>query len=874
MRLSRTNCRLWIFALAVCALLASGCAGWRWPRIDPSGQHFFLPQPTYVEEPAAEPYVVPQEGVLQPGPAPSQPYAPATVLPGSGVATASVTITPHRTAAPIGSEVILVASVCERGQAVPKRRLEWTIAQGGAGQFVAVGRNTLIDKLAGDFNNPRKVNNAYAIGSTSRSDFSLDRGTPDPGDDKPIRRGQGWVSLTSSIEGTSRVSVYAPELPAWEARNATAEIVWIDATWQFPAPAINPAGSSQVLTTTVTRSSDGAPCAGWIVRYVVEDGPAAGFLPERKASIEVTTDASGQATAEIAQTQPQRGTNRVAIEIIRPGQPGASPEQGGAPQQAGTGAGRVVVERGTVLLTWTAADLAVRKQAPAQAGLGGPLTYRIEVSNPGDVVVDEVAVTDVLPEGLAYLDSNPAAQASGNTLTWSLGQVAPASSRTIEVRCRADRLGEVVNRVEVAAAGGLSANHQATTQVTAAEVEIRMNQPSQVTVGGRAQFLIQITNRGRVSTGKLRIKDTLGAGLDHPVAVRGAIERDVDSLQPGETQQIDVAFTTTQAGRLCHTVEVFGPEGLRARSEGCVQVVAAATPRAASPPVEPMPRPTPEPSLPPLDTPPGPAKTEPAPREPAPAPVQAAQPSPTPSQPLPPGKVSVRITGPKEVAEGEVARFFIDLTNTGQRDLTNLEVVNRFDSELSASAASDKYRLAGNTLSWTIDRLPVGETVPLELHCETRRAAEAAYNEVTVSSAEGAVARGRACLKILPVQSELSIAVADLRDPVAMKKGLTYEIRVTNRAATAARNVTLVATVPEGMLPDPIGTSGPPEVEYFINEQSVEFQALAEIPAGKTVTYRVRVRTVAAGKQTFRVELTAPGLAQPVREEEVTEVFE
>ena len=90
----------------------------------------------------------------------------------------------------------------------------------------------------------------------------------------------------------------------------------------------------------------------------------------------------------------------------------------------------------------------------------------------------------------------------------------------------------------------------------------------------------------------------------------------------------------------------------------------------------------------------------------------------------------------------------------------------------------------------------------------------------------------------------------------------------------AARDVSLTAAVPEGMLPDPIGTSGPPEVEYFISEQSVQFKPLAEIPPGKTVTYRVRVRAVAAGKQTFQVELMSPSLAAPVRAEEVTEVFE
>jgi len=850
MRLSRTSSRIYAAALMVCAIHAAGCETLQVPRIDPSGQRIFVVPPVRTPETYA------------PGAYPPGGYAPATVPDAAGPSM-SVSITPRETAVPVGREVILLATVCDRGQASPKRRLEWSIAPGGVGRFVAVGRNTLIDRLAGDFNKTEMVDSTLAVGSTSRGPFVLDRRTPAPDDDVRVERGQGWVSVTSAVEGTSRVTVSAPGIPYRQTRTATAEIHWVDAAWQLPSPAIGPAGTSQVLTTTVTRASDGSPRADWVVRYEILDGPPAGFLPDMAQAVEVSTDGSGRAGVEIAQQQPGRGTNQVGVEVIRPG------------EGTGTDGGRIALAREVVLVTWTGAGLAVRKSGPAEAGVGAPVTYRIEVSNPGDLPVEDLRVTDALPEGLTFLDSTPPAQQNGNVLEWSLGQMAPAASQTIELRCRVDVFGEVANQVEVTASGGLSASHTATTRVIAPEVEVRIDGPQQVAVGGKAKFLISITNRGRVPTGKLRIKDRLDPGFEHPVAIRGAIEREMESLGPGETQEVDVALTATRAGRLCHRVEVIGPEGVRATAQACVTAVGE---EGDGPGLQPTTPPDLEPSPSFEASPqPGPPAFEPRPSEetrpaePAAPPAEPVQP---PAEPQGRAAVSVRVTAPREVTEGEVARFFIDVTNTGERALTDLQIVNRYDPELAPSAASDEYRIRGTTLSWTLDRLAAGQTMPLELHCDCQRAAEAACNRVTVTSAEGAQARGEACVKIRPAPGELSLTVADLRDPVAVKKGLTYEVRVTNRGRTSARSLAVTATIPEGMIPDPIGTSGPPGVEYFIDGQSVQFKALGEIAAGESATYRIRVRTLRPGKQTFHVEVRSPTLVAPLTEEEVTEVFE
>jgi hypothetical protein len=208
--------------------------------------------------------------------------------------------------------VVLIAGVLgPDGYLRTNRRLEWSVAPGTVGEFVAIEQGSGIDLLLGDFNWPRKINATTAVGSTSRSNVKLNRGTPSLEDDTFVRRGQGWITLTSPVEGTSHVTVVAPEVYNWDARTKSVAVHWVDAVVQYPPLAINPAGTRHVFTTTVTRHTNQSPCENWIVRYEIVDGPAAGFLPNLSATTEVRTNSAGQACAEIAQKQPASGVNKI-----------------------------------------------------------------------------------------------------------------------------------------------------------------------------------------------------------------------------------------------------------------------------------------------------------------------------------------------------------------------------------------------------------------------------------------------------------------------------------------------------------------------------------------------------------------------------------
>ena len=824
MRFSWTSRWLTVMAIALCAM--AGCASIPNSGIDPTGERIFAapPPPTGTDR-SNERYF----------------DHPLGQLPWDDV---SVSLQTCEKVAPVGSEVVLIAGVCgSDGYLRTNRRLEWSIDPGSVGQFVAVGRNGLVDLLLGDFNQPRKITNTYAIGSTSRSNIRLNRGACSPEGFEYVLRGQGWITITSPTEGTSHVTVVSPKVYRWDKRTKSAVIHWVDAQWQFPTPAINPAGTTHVFTTTVTRRSNQSPCEGWRVRYEIVDGPPAGFLPDGVSVIEAPVDSTGQARVELFQKQPRHGTNNVAIQVIRPA------------DLPGAGGQRLVVGSGATMKTWTGADLAVNVTGPATASPGAALTYRIDVSNPGDLSAKDVVATSTMPEGLTYLTSNPPAEMLGRQLQWRLGELGARQQHTIKVDYRAERQGSVTNCCEAAAAGGLKVSHCATTTVGSPSLEVRVTGPSQANVGSEVTFEITVTNRSQTPATKLRIRDKLDSGLEHPLAdEQNAIDnRDLGDLAPGASQRINVTFRVTKPGRLCHTVEVTGDGIAPAIAEGCVTGIGNGVAPGEGPPSD----------IPPFggDTTPRPDWTVPT--------------------------FKVEKTGPRQLSVGETARFVIVVTNTGSTALQNVQVLDRYDAALTPVMATDGYRIEGGGLAWTIENLPAGKASKLEVHCTCQTIAANACNRVTVTAPDGAKVDDEACLEIRaagttpsettpffpPIDEGLTMTVTGLRNPVAVGKELTYEIRVTNTGMQSYQQLSVAVEVPEGMVANPMGTTGPDATKFTIDRGAVSFDPVSELRPRESLIYRVRVRTKQPGQFRLRAELNSPALTQPLAKEESTEVF-
>lgn len=779
---STVHQRLRFAALGWCAVCLAGCSSLRVPHLGLSGHHVSAPPPPVRRTPEPAP-------------------------PGRHD-TNRIELTPAKVIAPVGCEVVMLAGVCDGdGYLRARERVEWLLEPGGTGQFLAVGRQSPLDWISGFSTWPRKVDNTYAIGATSSRNLCLTRGTPTPTDDLPVDRGQAWIAVTSPVEGVSHVTAYAPGVAAWDSNRQTATIYWVDAAFAYPPPAINPAGTRHTFTTIVTRHTSHAPIAGWRVRYQITGGPPAGFTPAGAQTIEVATNELGQASAEIEQLGSQPGTNTVSILVVRPA------DAAGEAFVAGNGA---------TSKTWSAPAIALKKSGPAQGVVGQTLLYRIDVSNPGSLAANDVVVDDLLPDGLAFVDCNPAATPAEGRLQWRLGTLSGGERRTIDLRLRADRPGTVNNCATVATAEKLTAQDCAATTIVAPALRVTVSGPAQAQVGEQVKFNVQVANDGATAATGLIIVDRFDAGLAHASDPKNrAIERKLGDLAPGQTTSFAVSLQVNQAGKLCNTAEVHGANGLLASGQACITAVAGAAADGGA--------------------------------------AGAGRP-----------KLSVIKDGPPRKEVDEMAEFIITVKNDGDAPATGITVTDHYDPALQAASATENYSQQGEDLFWTIDALQPGEDYRLIVVCRCLDAADNTCNRVTVVSPEGARAQAEACLQVTPRGTGVAASIAEDRDPVAIGNETTFNIHVENRGATPATRVAVTVTLPDELAALADGVKGP--TKETITGQTVRFAPVARLAAGQALDYQVRASAVTAGTGVAEVQVTTQAAKQPIIAQETTVV--
>ncbi len=458
------------------------------------------------------------------GPALPMPPPPgivaAPVLPSAGVAPIGrdyLRVSPSGLVAPVGSEMLLKAGIVAReGHLIANQRVDWTVARTGVGQFTELGFRDL-GQLWGFFEAPRKVDDWTATTTTAVVPITLYTSTPNPYDDVPIFRGESWVTVTSASEGTSVVAAHAPAY--CEFNQATSTIYWIDAQWVFPQPAIVELGRPHTLTTTLMRRTDGAPLAGWIVRYDVSGGASLGY--EGGNFVEATTDAAGRASVEVSPKDAGGGAINVGITIVRP-------------QTAGPAVmPRLELGRGAATITWTAA-------APLPA----------------------VPITPVIPGGPVPPPSPPTFSPPP-TLPPVTNQPAPPPAA-------APPAAPAPNPNAPPAAAG----------TPRLELNMRVAGTDQVAVGEFAAFELTMTNRGDGVARNISVTDRFDRGLRHEkaqpneYAIRYTGE--LRDLQPNESQMIRLTFQVVDGGKQCHEATVTADGAEAVSQSGCIMARQAA----------------------------------------------------------------------------------------------------------------------------------------------------------------------------------------------------------------------------------------------------------------------------------------------------------
>ncbi|MDR0611150.1 MAG: hypothetical protein LBG58_13655 [Planctomycetaceae bacterium] len=344
----------------------------------------------------------------------------------------AILMTPREQIAPVGSEVVLISSYLgSRDHLITNEKIEWTLE--GVGAIQKFDGGSICDPLHFDYVRAKKITDRYAVTKTSQLYQTLDRGTSETKDDIHLLKGQTWISVNSMREGTTHVTAFAPSLKDWSKRSDVGMIHWVDAQWVLPRLSIAPIGDSRILTTTVLRQTNGQPRNGWIVRYEILNGPAAGLGQSSAQIEEKETDMSGQASVILSQRENRAGTNTISVQIIRPAGVDGSDR-------------RVTVGSETIRQTWSGnAGIRIALTGPGPEKVikrGDDIPYTITLTNTTSLVGKGVAVFEVPPLA-TFIGSQPTPTRTENSsVLWNV-EVQPQATATIQCTLRAGTIGSI-----------------------------------------------------------------------------------------------------------------------------------------------------------------------------------------------------------------------------------------------------------------------------------------------------------------------------------------------------------------------------------------------------------------------------------------------
>lgn len=243
--------------------------------------------------------------------------------------------------------------------------------------------------------------------------------------------------------------------------------------------------------------------------------------------------------------------------------------------------GRVQFEHGRVIKTRIASpNLEMKKTGPAEGILNTPLTYRIVVTNPGRVPVNDIQIVDTLPDGLEYVQESASAQPvskvgpAANQRTWDIGTLRPNDTRTIEYRVMPRKTGEWTSEA-VATATGTQVKSGCNTAIQEAKLSLQVTNPAndKALANAPTPYLIHVHNTGTAILHNVRISCAFPAEMRLAKASSGgqmfkdAVQWVLPKLGPKESKELSVSLTAPSAGLREVMVSARADRGLEQRKK-------------------------------------------------------------------------------------------------------------------------------------------------------------------------------------------------------------------------------------------------------------------------------------------------------------------
>ncbi|AQT67776.1 Cysteine-rich outer membrane protein [Anaerohalosphaera lusitana] len=168
----------------------------------------------------------------------------------------------------------------------------------------------------------------------------------------------------------------------------------------------------------------------------------------------------------------------------------------------------------------TEPKLQITASAPQRQFMGKSITYQVTVKNTGSGPARDTTVVANVPDGIDFetaTDQGEFTTSSPGKVTWNVGTIPPNEQKTVTMKIRYNREGELVSRVTAVAHCAEEVEQTASTSVTGipallTEV-VDTNDP--VEIGENTTYRITITNQGSTAGKNIQITCALPESMQY-----------------------------------------------------------------------------------------------------------------------------------------------------------------------------------------------------------------------------------------------------------------------------------------------------------------------------------------------------------------------
>ena len=230
--------------------------------------------------------------------------------------------------------------------------------------------------------------------------------------------------------------------------------------------------------------------------------------------------------------------------------------------------------------------------------------------------------------------------------------------------------------------------------------------------------------------------------------------------------------------------------------------------------------------------------------------------------------LEMMVAGPSKAFIGTPARWTLKVRNTGTGTAKDVSLNHTVPAGMTFMQASEAPNKNGTKLTWPLGNLDPGQEKSIDMYLQADRSGSA---EVTASVGGNHAAKANGASPVMMQGvSALSLEINDLSDPVLVGDSLTYHVKVYNDGSSAGSNIAVSVELDEGM--QLIRAPGPTNGNAV--GQTINFSPLDTLAPGETATWRIVVKSIAAGDLRLSASLTSDRLQRPVSDNESTQFYQ